>query len=90
MDTRIATKTAAEGNWYHLDITDFVNSKKANQLKITNGLRAVGKTAVLSDCLFIAKDMEVAVISNAEADKMRSNAPAAAGKTACQRRYAAA
>ena len=78
MDKRIAPKTAAEGCWYYLDITDFVNVDKENQLKITNGLRAAGKTAVLADCQLIARDMEVMVIAAEEADKLRPGAALAA------------
>ena len=78
MDKRIAPKTAAEGTWYHLDISDFVSTNKENQLKITNGLRAAGKTAVLADCQLIARDMEVMVIAAEEADKLRPGATLAA------------
>ncbi|MBR2357242.1 MAG: hypothetical protein IKD10_12825 [Lentisphaeria bacterium] len=81
VDKRIAPKTAAEGNWYYLDITDFVNADKENTLKITNGMRAAGKTAAFADCLLIARDMEIVIMPAAEADKLRStpaNTPAAA------------
>ena len=78
MDKRVAPATAAEGNWYYLDITDCVTGKKENTLQIVNSMRAIGKNAaMLSKCALNCKDMEVFQMPEAEVNKLR---PAASVK----------